>query len=172
VAIARPPDYWTDVPDDWQPGDPVPPGAVETDAAGLNGSMDVVYDWVEAYVADALAGLGLSMIHVNRRGVLTVSTGVERHYLPGRFIVIQAVPSLGRAASTSGDVVLDVNYKGTTIFSGAKPTVPANQRRGAAIVPTTVDLNDIAAGYLTMDVDSAGSGAESAHVALIGRLSV
>ncbi len=73
------------------------------------------------------------------------------------------------AASTSGIPAIDVNRNGTSIFSTTL-TIDANERTSvtaatAAVLSTTSLADD---DEITVDIDTAGTGAKGLKVTLIG----
>ena len=76
------------------------------------------------------------------------------------------------SASTSGVVTVDINDDGSSIFSGNKLTIDANEKDSttAASVATIAVPTRIASGSLmTFDVDTAGTAAKGLKVYMLGR---
>lgn len=85
-------------------------------------------------------------------------------------MTLTAVRASLTTASTSGDPTFDINEGGTTILS-TKLTIDANEKTSttaatAAVISDTALADD---AEITIDIDTAGTGAKGAKVYLIGR---
>ena len=85
-------------------------------------------------------------------------------------MTLTAVRASLTTASTSGDPTFDINEGGTTILS-TKLSIDANEKTSttaatAAVISDTALADD---AEITIDIDTAGTGAKGAKVYLIGR---
>lgn len=85
-------------------------------------------------------------------------------------MTLTAVRASLSTASTSGDPTFDINEGGTTILS-TKLSIDANEKTSttaatAAVISDTGLADD---AEITVDIDTAGTGAKGAKVYLIGR---
>ena len=103
-----------------------------------------------------------------------ISTGTAKTTLrfPYGFEMVESPIASVTSASTSGVVTVDINDDGTSIFSGNKLTIDANEKdstSAAAVatisVPTRIALGSI----VTFDIDTAGTNAKGLKVYMLGR---
>lgn len=93
----------------------------------------------------------------------TLTTGAAKFSLPFMpACTINAVRAGLVTASSSGIVQFDINDDGTSIFSTAKLTIDANELTSytAAASPTILNPTVAVNSLLTIDIDSAGTGAK------------
>lgn len=104
----------------------------------------------------------------------SISSGAAKTTLrfPYGFEMIETPIASVTSASTSGVVTVDINDDGTSIFSGNKLTIDANEKdstSAAAVatisVPTRIALGSI----MTFDIDTAGTNAKGLKVYMLGR---
>jgi hypothetical protein len=164
-APIRPPNPWVDVPLDWEQGDPLPPGAQPLDAANLGSDRDALMTYAEALVTDAISNAQADVMTLSRPGTALVGAGHARFYLPYNFTITSVRAQLG-SPSNGAPLVADLNYNGTSIMGGSKPTVADGANLGPAVVPATVAL--AAGGYMSVDIDSAGSDAADFVLSILG----
>jgi len=93
----------------------------------------------------------------------TITTGTAKFSLPYMpACTINAVRAGVVTASSSGAVQFDINDDGTSIFDTAKLTIDANELTSytAATAPTILNPTVAVNSLLTIDIDSAGTGAK------------
>jgi hypothetical protein len=85
-------------------------------------------------------------------------------------MTLTAVRASLSTASTSGTPTFDINESGTTILS-TKITIDANEKTSttAATPPVISDSALADDAEMTIDIDTAGTGAKGAKIYLIGR---
>lgn len=107
--------------------------------------------------AGALANLGAStVVTFAKAGTCATSTGALRWYADRAYTIASVRASVG-TAPTGANLIVDVNYDGTTVFSGGtdRPEIAAS---GFTDTTTGQSTTSVAAGhYLTVDVDQIGS---------------
>jgi hypothetical protein len=89
-------------------------------------------------------------------GTLSVGAGRAKFYIPGPITLGNVRASVG-TAPTGGDLVVDVNKNGTTVFTNqlSRPTFFPGQ---ALVSTSTPNITTLTTGdYLTVDIDSVGS---------------
>ena len=94
-------------------------------------------------------------------GAVTTGTGAIRLYNDtGRSLTIVAARATLSTAASSGATTVDVNINGSTILlSGNRPSIAAG---GVTAVTTTIQTPSLTNGqYITVDVDAAGTGADT-----------
>ena len=94
-------------------------------------------------------------------GSVTTGTGAIRLYNDtGRSLTIVAARATLSTAASSGATTIDVNINGSTILlSGNRPSIAAG---GVTAVSTTIQTPSLTNGqYITVDVDAAGTGADT-----------
>lgn len=100
-------------------------------------------------VTEGAGGAGGSyVIRYSIVGALTAGTGTMRWYPDADITISSVYFSLG----TAGTATIDILKNGTSIFSGAKPTVTAGNKSSVVAVSVAVATTD----YLTVAVLSAG----------------
>lgn len=101
----------------------------------------------------------------------TLTTGVAKvtFRMPYAFTLSSVRTSL-TAASTSGVVTADINETGATILS-TKLTIDANEKTSqtAATPPVITDTSLTDDAEITIDIDTAGTGAAGLKITLIGQ---
>lgn len=100
---------------------------------------------------------------------ITTGTAKITFRLPHAFTVTAVRASLS-TVSSSGVVTVDINEGGTTILS-TKLTIDANEKTSttaatAAVISDTALADD---AEITIDIDTAGTGAKGLKVCLIGK---
>ena len=100
--------------------------------------------------------------------VITSGTNKVRFRMPYAMTVTEVRASLS-TASTSGAPTFDINEGGTSILS-TKITIDANEKtsKTAATLPVIGDTSLADDAEISVDIDSAGTGATGAKVYLIG----
>ena len=100
---------------------------------------------------------------------VTTGTGKVSFELPKDLVVFEVVGSL-TTASTTGDVTVDVNDDGTSIFGTNQLTIDANETSSStATTPANYSSTVLDKGSLfTIDVDAAGTGAQGLKVCVKG----
>ena len=90
-------------------------------------------------------------------GTLSLVAGTGgRIYFKRAATITNTIISVG-TTSSSGAVTVDVNKNGTTIYTSGKPSIAAGSYVDLTSVPTSAS---VAAGdYITIDIDSEGTGA-------------
>jgi hypothetical protein len=90
-------------------------------------------------------------------GVLSTGTGKARFYIPGP-ITLSNVRASVSTASNGGDIIVDVNVNGSTVFTNQamRPKIFA----GSVTCPTaTPNIQELTTGdYLSVDIDQVGTG--------------
>lgn len=91
-------------------------------------------------------------------GSLATSTGGARWYNDtGQALTIRSVRASVGTAPDGGDIVVDVNVNGVSIFSSpaAQPTIPDGGNTSGPVVPAVTTVPS--GGYITVDIDQVGS---------------
>lgn len=86
-------------------------------------------------------------------GNAAVQIGMLRFYVEDAYVIEKVRVSAG-VGPTGGDLIVDVNKNGTSLFNAAnRPRVVANTNTGTSVP----DVTSLAAGdYLTLDIDQIG----------------
>lgn len=103
---------------------------------------------------------------------ITVGTNKLTFYAPRAFTITKVVATLSQSGSTSSD--FDVNKNGSTIFT-RRPTIDANEFHSddaSAGVPILSTTSVLYKDKITIDIDSAGTGAAGAKIYIIGKITV
>jgi hypothetical protein len=101
---------------------------------------------------------------------ITAGTAKVTFRMPYAFTLTAVRASL-TTASSSGLVTADINEGGTSILGTNKLSIDANEKTSTTAA-TAVDLSDVALAddaEITIDIDTAGTGAKGLKVALVGR---
>ena len=139
-------------------------------------------DWVAATLAPGLviSGTELHALEVwggaisDETTAITTGTGKLSFSIPYQFKVVGVYATLN-TVSSSGTPTFDINEGGTTILS-TKIVIDANELtggsagyQGTAAAAAVISDDTIAAfAQITVDIDTAGTGAKGAKVFLIG----
>ena len=101
---------------------------------------------------------------------LTTGTAKVTFRMPFAMTVTAVRASLA-TASTSGNPTFDINEGGTSILGANKLSIDANEKTSTtAATATTISDSALADdAEITIDIDTAGTGAKGAKVYLIGR---
>ena len=102
---------------------------------------------------------------------LTIGAGKTRFRAPFGMTIYQIPRASLNVASSSGEVVVDINAGGTSILGANKLSIDADEKTSttAAVLTTlaTTTISDDA--EITIDIDSAGTGAKGLKVTLYFR---
>ncbi len=150
--------------------------ALASGAIAVGDFLDLVYDTSLASAAGAFLWLNapepepeLLVICVsNETTSITTGTAKVTFRMPFAFTVSSVRASLS-TASSSGVVTVDINDSGTTILS-TKLTIDASEKTSttaaaAAVISDTALADD---AEITVDIDTAGTGAKGLKVYLAG----
>lgn len=104
--------------------------------------------------------------------ITPITAGVAKltFRMPYAFVLFGVRASLS-APSTSGNVQVDVNENGVSIFGANKLTIDQGEKTSATAA-TPADLTDTTLAddaEITVDIDAAGTDAKGLKVTLIGR---
>lgn len=90
-------------------------------------------------------------------GVQTVSPGTSRWYLPEDYTLVAVHAGLGTAPA-GADLVIDLNYNGTTVYADPshRPRITPGTFHAVGGVASVTALDEDS--YLTVDVDQIGAG--------------
>ncbi|MEV2239534.1 hypothetical protein [Micromonospora sp. NPDC049891] len=119
--------------------------------------------------ADITTDPGTILPPLSLSGTVTVGTGVHRLYNDTTVVLrVAGVRASVGTPSSSGSVVVDVNRNGTTIFptQANRPAIASGSStsgKNTLAEVTELGVND----YLTVDVDSAGTGAANLVVQIL-----
>ena len=102
---------------------------------------------------------------------ITMGGGKTRFRAPFGMTIYQIPRASLNTASSSGDVVIDINENGTSILGVNKLSIDAGEKTStSAAVPTTLATTTIADdAEITIDIDSAGTNANGLKVTLYFR---
>ena len=89
-------------------------------------------------------------------GVLNTGTGRARFYIPGP-ITLSNVRASVATAPAGGDIIIDVNLNGTTVFTNQanRPKIFSGQVTCPTATPAITELTT--GSYLSVDIDQIGS---------------
>lgn len=93
-------------------------------------------------------------------GTVAVAAGASMRWYVQEASTLLGVQASLRTPSSSGDVIVDVNLNGTTVFvnQANRPTIAAASNYSGYV--TSADVTALAAGdFFTVDVDGAGTNA-------------
>lgn len=128
---------------------------------------------IESLVESTVTGLTtIGLACSDETTALTTGTAKVTFRMP-HAMTLTAVRASLTTASSSGVVTVDINESGTTILS-TKLTIDANERTSttaatAAVISDTALADD---AEMTIDIDTAGTGAAGLKVWLIGTRSI
>jgi hypothetical protein len=102
---------------------------------------------------------------------LTAGQGKTRFRAPFGMTIYQIPRASLNTASSSGDVVIDINAGGSSILGANKLTIDESETTSTtAAVPTTLTTTSISDDQeITIDIDSEGTGAKGLKVTLYFR---
>lgn len=106
-------------------------------------------------------------ITMTRAGALSAGVGTYRWYADrGMALQIRSVRASVGTPSTSGTPTFDVNVNGTSIFTtqSNRPTLAVGSNTTGRLTGFAVNSSIPDGGYLTVDIDVAGTGAADAVV--------
>lgn len=125
------------------------------------------------YVAKATVPVTLAIPVSDETTAITTGTAKVTFRMPFAMTVTSVRASL-TTASSSGNPTFDINEGGTSILGVNKLSIDANEKTSTtAATATTVSDTALADdAEITIDIDTAGTGAKGAKVYLIGTRSV
>jgi hypothetical protein len=128
------------------------------------------YDTLDDHISDSVAhGGGLSQFERFRYNVLSTGTSVVPRWYnkSGQTKTITAVFGYVATAPTGANLIVDVNYDGTTIFTtqSNRLTIAATETSGTSGTPEVVTVED--GHYIDFDIDQVGSTVPGSDLLLV-----
>jgi hypothetical protein len=150
----------------------IPDGTTAQRPAGNNGEIryNTTTDSAEAYIAGrwttAVNERYLVVAASNEDTAITVGSGKLTFRMPYKAYITKVRASL-KTASSSGTPTFDINENGTTILS-TKISIDANEKTSTTAASAAVisDRNIADDAEIRIDIDTAGTGATGAKIAI------